>query len=56
MAAPQLPSEVDILKTNAAAKKGLGVKASGTETIWPAPQFVGFALMILWRIGHSYAA
>lgn len=40
MAAPQLPSQVDILKTDAAAKKGLGVKAKDTEAIWPKPQFV----------------
>jgi hypothetical protein len=40
MAAPTLPSEVDILKTDAAAKKAFSVKGSGTETIWPKPQFV----------------
>ena len=42
MAAPTIPSQVDILKTDAAAKKGLGVKAKDTEAIWPKPQFVSF--------------
>lgn len=35
-----MPSEVDILKTNAAAKKGTGVSARDTEVTWPKPQFV----------------
>ena len=44
MAAPQLPSQVDILKTDAAAKKGLGVKSKDTEAVWPKPQFVRLLL------------
>jgi hypothetical protein len=40
MSAPTIPSQVDILKTDAAAKKGLGVKAKDTEAVWPKPQFV----------------
>jgi hypothetical protein len=39
-AAPTLPSEVSILKTKAAAKKGTGVDPEGTEVTWPKPQFV----------------
>ncbi|KAI9634064.1 uncharacterized protein MKK02DRAFT_38735 [Dioszegia hungarica] len=39
MAAPRLDSEVTILKTNAAAKKGLRTTADKTEVIWPKPQF-----------------
>jgi hypothetical protein len=36
-----LPSEVTILKTNAAAKKGPGAYGqSDTETVWPKPEFV----------------
>jgi len=35
-----LDSEVKILKTKAAAKKGLRAAPSETETIWPKPEFV----------------
>ena len=37
---PNLDSEVNILKTKAAAKKGLNVTPAETETIWPKPEFV----------------
>lgn len=33
-------SEVDILKTKAAAKRGVGAVDGKTETIWPKPEFV----------------
>ncbi|RSH91358.1 hypothetical protein EHS25_009657 [Saitozyma podzolica] len=36
-AAPNLPSEVKILKTREAAKKGTG--GEETEVIWPKPEF-----------------
>jgi hypothetical protein len=35
-----LPSEVSILKTKAAAKKGLNVTPEKTEVVWPKPEFV----------------
>ncbi|WVQ80916.1 hypothetical protein IAT38_003023 [Cryptococcus sp. DSM 104549] len=35
--APQMPSEVNILKTKAANKKGAGSEA--VETVWPKPEF-----------------
>jgi hypothetical protein len=47
MAAPAIPSQVDILKTDAAAKKGLGVKAKDTEAIWPKPQFVSSIALLI---------
>ncbi|KAI9634065.1 uncharacterized protein MKK02DRAFT_38736 [Dioszegia hungarica] len=34
-----LPSEVSILKTKAAAKKGLNVTPEKTEVVWPKPEF-----------------
>jgi len=37
--APNLPSEVTILKTKAAAKKGPGAVPGDTETTWPKPEF-----------------
>jgi hypothetical protein len=37
---PNLDSEVKILKTKAAAKKGLDARPGETETIWPKPEFV----------------
>jgi hypothetical protein len=37
-AAPNLPSEVRILKTREAAKKGTGTEE--TEVTWPKPEFV----------------
>lgn len=40
MAAPRLDSAVDILKTQAAIKKGLGTTQDKTEVNWPKPQFV----------------
>lgn len=40
MSAPVIDSEVSILKTKAAAKKGLGTTVEKTEVIWPKPQFV----------------
>lgn len=39
---PVMPSEVSILKTRAAAKKGLGKGVGGTETVWPKPEFVSY--------------
>jgi hypothetical protein len=39
MATP-IASEVKILKTKAAAKKGLGVAPGETESVWPKPEFV----------------
>lgn len=43
-----LPSEVTVLKTNAAAKKGPGAFGQGdTETIWPKPEFV--SVDVGWR-------
>ncbi len=35
-----MPSEVSILKTKAAAKRGLGSNVGETETVWPKPEFV----------------
>ncbi|UOH83709.1 hypothetical protein LQV05_006444 [Cryptococcus neoformans] len=35
--APLMPSEVDILKTKAANKKGAG--SEEVETVWPKPEF-----------------
>jgi len=35
-----IASEVDILKTKAAAKRGVGALDGQTETIWPKPEFV----------------
>jgi hypothetical protein len=35
-----IASEVDILKTKAAAKRGVGAVDGRTETIWPKPEFV----------------
>jgi hypothetical protein len=35
-----IASEVDILKTKAAAKRGVGAVDGKTETIWPKPEFV----------------
>ena len=37
--ATNLPSEVAVLKTKAAAKKGLG-SSGHTETIWPKTEWV----------------
>lgn len=39
MATP-IASEVKILKTKAAAKKGLGVTPGETESVWPKPELV----------------
>lgn len=36
--APLMASEVDILKTKAANKKGAG--SEEVETVWPKPEFV----------------
>ena len=38
--AANIASEVSVLKTKAAAKKGLGTVPSDTETIWPKPEWV----------------
>lgn len=38
--ATNLPSDVSILKTKAAAKKGLNVSPERTEVVWPRPEFV----------------
>lgn len=35
-----IASEVAILKTKAAAKRGVGALGGQTETIWPKPEFV----------------
>lgn len=35
-----MPSEVSILKSRAAAKRGLGKSIGDTETVWPKPEFV----------------
>ena len=35
-----IASEVDILKSKAAAKRGVGAVDGKTETIWPKPEFV----------------
>lgn len=35
-----IASEVDILKSKAAAKRGVGATDGKTETIWPKPEFV----------------
>lgn len=35
-----LASEVSILKTKAAAKKGLNATPEKTEVVWPKPEFV----------------
>jgi hypothetical protein len=35
-----IASQVDILKTKAAAKRGAGAIDGQTETIWPKPEFV----------------
>lgn len=37
-----MASEVDILKTKAANKKGAG--SEEVETVWPKPEFVRFSL------------
>ena len=39
---PNIDAEVKVLKTKAAAKKGLGATPSETETVWPKPEFVRF--------------
>jgi hypothetical protein len=49
MAAPKpatnMPSEVTVLRTAAAAKKGPGAKgAFDTETTWPKPEFVCYPM------------
>jgi hypothetical protein len=36
-----IASEVEIFKTKAAAKRGVGAIDGQTETIWPKPEFVG---------------
>ena len=38
--ATNMASEVSILKTKAAAKKGLKVSPQEAETVWPKPEFV----------------
>lgn len=46
--APLMPSEVDILKTKAANKKGAG--SEEVETVWPKPEFVCHASLLRSRI------
>jgi hypothetical protein len=38
-----IASEVEIFKTKAAAKRGVGAIDGQTETIWPKPEFVGYS-------------
>jgi len=42
-----IASQVDIFKTKAAAKRGVGAIDGATETIWPKPEFVGSSHSIL---------
>lgn len=51
--APLMPSEVDILKTKAANKKGAG--SEEVETVWPKPEFVCHASLLPSRTDRSFS-
>jgi len=42
-----IASQVEIFKTKAAAKRGVGAIDGQTETIWPKPEFVSSSSSIL---------
>lgn len=48
-----MPSEVDILKTKAANKKGAG--SEEVETVWPKPEFVCHACLLRSRTDRSFS-
>lgn len=48
--ATNMASEVAILKTKAAAKKGLGTTPADTETIWPKPEWASLYLSSIFRV------
>lgn len=48
-----MPSEVDILKTKAANKKGAG--SEEVETVWPKPEFVCHASLLPSRTDRSFS-
>ena len=45
--ATNMASEVTVLKTKAAAKRGLKSLPEETETIWPKPEFVS---ALSWKV------